>query len=370
MKQYDLAIIGGGLSGLSLAILQAKAGKEVILFEKNTYPFHRVCGEYISLESWSFLVSLGLELDKMNLPIIKKLEVSSPSGKLLNTNLDLGGFGISRYLLDFELSKIAISNGVIIKENTKVTELKYKNDEYEIKTDHDIYSAKKTIGSFGKRSNLDIDWKRPFIAQNRTSLNQYIGVKYHIKADFPKDLIALHNFKDGYCGISAIENDIYCLCYMTTKRNLKDNNNSIELMEENILKRNPHLKKILETCTKIWDAPQVISQISFEKKEQFYNGIPLVGDAAGMIAPLCGNGMSMALHGAYLINESLLKATIKTNYQSRWRHLFSTRLWVGRSIQRFFGNEIMTNIIIGFFKLQPRLLKYLISKTHGTDIGG
>lgn len=70
-KIYDIAITGGGLAGLSLAILQAKAGNSVVLFEKNSYPFHRVCGEYISLESWDFLESLGLPLGRNESSIIK-----------------------------------------------------------------------------------------------------------------------------------------------------------------------------------------------------------------------------------------------------------------------------------------------------------
>ena len=51
---YDLAIVGGGLAGLSLSIQMAKAGYKVILFEKEQYPFHRVCGEYISLGVMGF----------------------------------------------------------------------------------------------------------------------------------------------------------------------------------------------------------------------------------------------------------------------------------------------------------------------------
>jgi len=43
---YDLAIVGGGLAGLSFSIQMAKIGYSVILFEKEKYPFHRVCGEY------------------------------------------------------------------------------------------------------------------------------------------------------------------------------------------------------------------------------------------------------------------------------------------------------------------------------------
>src|SRR5437762_11749601 len=77
---YDTAIIGGGLAGLALAIQLAKENFRVIVFEKEIYPFHRVCGEYISFECWNFLESLGYPLSDMDLPAIKQLPVSSPNG--------------------------------------------------------------------------------------------------------------------------------------------------------------------------------------------------------------------------------------------------------------------------------------------------
>ncbi len=368
---YDIGIVGGGLAGLSLAILQAKEGRKVILFEKNSYPFHRVCGEYVSLESWDFVESLGLDLSKLNLPIIKNLIVSSPKGKTLKAKLDLGGFGISRYLLDFELAKIAKNMDVTILENTTVLDIITKSDsENEIVCQNETYLVKTAVGSFGKRSNIDINWKRKFIDKNRTTLNQYVGIKYHLITDFDKETIALHNFKDGYCGISAIENETHCLCYMTTKVNLKAHNNDINEMEENLLKRNPFLKNIFQNSTKLWKNPEVISQISFEQKEQNFNQINLIGDAAGMIAPLCGNGMSMAFHGAYLMHKIILEnpEDFNNKYSKEWSNKFSTRLWVGRTIQRFFGNEISTELLISFFRTQPWLLNFLISKTHGKDI--
>ncbi|HSU51462.1 MAG TPA: FAD-dependent oxidoreductase, partial [Segetibacter sp.] len=73
---YDLAIIGGGLAGLSLAIQCAEEGFKVVLFEKENYPFHKVCGEYISFESWPFLERLGVDLKALHLPVIKKLNLS------------------------------------------------------------------------------------------------------------------------------------------------------------------------------------------------------------------------------------------------------------------------------------------------------
>ena len=90
--------------------IRDRAGKQVVLFEKKTYPFHKVCGEYISMESWPFLESLGLPLQSMNLPQINKLQVSAPDGFLVNAALVLGGFGISRYKLDAMLKDIAIQH--------------------------------------------------------------------------------------------------------------------------------------------------------------------------------------------------------------------------------------------------------------------
>src|SRR3954470_897437 len=85
--QYDVAVIGGGLAGLSLAIQLAKKDFKVILFERERYPFHKVCGEYISMESWCFLQHLGVPLHEMHLPIIQKLHLTAPNGKSFITHL-------------------------------------------------------------------------------------------------------------------------------------------------------------------------------------------------------------------------------------------------------------------------------------------
>ncbi len=117
----DVIVAGGGLAGLSLAIQLGKAGRSVTLYEKETYPFHRVCGEYISNESYNFLEGLGFQITARQLPLINKLMVSSLSGKYLTSNLDTGGFGVSRYFVDDALCKIAKAHGVNVIEKSKVS---------------------------------------------------------------------------------------------------------------------------------------------------------------------------------------------------------------------------------------------------------
>jgi menaquinone-9 beta-reductase len=368
-----VAIVGGGLAGLALSIQLAKQGHTVIVLEKEQYPFHRVCGEYISMESWDFLKSLGVELEKMKVPIITRLQVSAVNGKLLQQKLPLGGFGISRYLLDHELVIIARATGVVVQENTKVNDIVFNQAEFNIDAFPKSYRAKVACGSYGKRSNIDIKWKRPFSFAAKNKLNNYIGVKYHIKTNFPIDTIALHNFENGYCGLVKIEDDKYNLCYLTTADNLQKSKGDIKTMEQKILGANPHLKKIFAESKKLYDVPVTISQISFDKKSQVENHVLMIGDAAGMITPLCGNGMSMALHGSKiatihvhdLLQGNITRAEMEKQYSLQWQRQFAHRLIMGRWIQRLFGSKWRTNFFISLVKPFPRLVRFLIKQTHG-----
>ena len=164
-------------------------------------------------------------------------------------------------------------------------------------------------------------------------MDNFIAVKYHVETDFPKDHIALHNFKDGYCGISKIEGNAYCLCYLTTAKNLRHAGNSIKKMEEEILQQNPFLKNIFSSATFLYQHPLTISQISFSRKSQVYEHILLTGDAAGSITPLCGNGMSMALHGSKIafkhintfLSGKIDRFEMEKRYETEWKNNFSRR---------------------------------------------
>jgi len=372
---YDLAIVGGGLGGLALSIQIARQGYTVTLFEKEQYPFHRVCGEYISLESWDFLQSLGVDLQSLNISSIKRLCVSAANGKSFEQKLPLGGFGISRYKLDHTLAQIAKQAGVVINEQTRVNDIHFSNEEFIIESSKGNCRSKVVAGSFGKRSNLDVKWKRPFILAKKNKLNNYIGVKYHIRHNFPVDTIALHNFEKGYCGIVKVEDDKYCLCYLTTADNLQNSGNDIRKMEQIILSVNPHLKKIFDECEMLWKEPIVISQISFDKKNLIEDHVLMIGDAAGMITPLCGNGMSMSMHASKIAAEQIPKflegtisrETMERNYSADWNKLFAGRLKAGRMLQRLFDNEWLTTFMVRLGKSFPGLIRILIKKTHGTS---
>lgn len=365
----NVTVIGGGLAGLITAIQLARAGVEVQLFEKKTYPHHRVCGEYISNETIPFLKSLGLFPEEFNPPEISKLQLTSVNGKAVMLPLDLGGFGISRYTFDNWLFEKAKAAGVTVSCNEEIVAVNFGDNQFQLKSNERATATDVVVGTFGKRSRLDRTLQRSFIYKR----SPYVGVKYHIKTEHPSSLISLHNFKDGYCGISNVEGGKSNLCYLSHRDNLK-RAGSIEEMERQILFRNPFLKRIFDQSEFLFSAPETINEISFETKAPVYNHILMCGDSAGMITPLCGNGMAMAIHSSKVLagmlipfckNDNASREKLEQTYRQKWTSLFAQRLWVGRQLQKLFGSTHASDFAVNLAKFGKPMSQYLVSKSHG-----
>jgi flavin-dependent dehydrogenase len=370
-EAYDCAIIGGGLAGLSLAIQLAAENRKVILFEKENYPFHKVCGEYISSESTGFLERLGIRLGEMDIPYITELLLTSPYGIQVKVPLDVCGIGISRYKLDEMLYRIALDKGAEVKINTRVMKVEFQDDLHKIAFEGGNITARTVSGAYGKNSNIDRQFGRNFVARNDSEL--FIAVKHQVRVPFNKNTVEMHNFPGGYCGMSAIEDDKINLSYITKIINLKESDNSIPAMEKKVLSVNPYLKKYFSTAEFLFEKPLVISHLCFGLKNTVDEHIIMLGDAAGNIAPLSGNGMSIALRSSLLafqainsfLDNKLSRTEMEQSYKLNWHEAFSKRINIARFINHSFGKSGLTDFNFLIFKVFPFLISSMSKQIHG-----
>lgn len=363
-----VSVIGGGIGGLLAAIQLAEAGIPCTLFERKSYPFHRVCGEYISNEVVPFLESMKLYPTSQDPVPISKFMLSSVAGTSVEIPLGLGGFGISRYAFDHFLYQKAVAAGVTVFLNTAVESVAFSDNSFTITTPQKQYESDIVIAAYGKRSGLDVKLQRGFIRKR----SPYLGVKYHVRYEHPSNLVALHNFPGGYCGINSVENNIVNLCYLVRRERLKASG-SIPEMEEKVLFRNPLLKEIFSNAEFVFQKPETINEVSFETKAPVENHLLMVGDSAGMITPLCGNGMAMAMHASliasrvvkrFCFDSTYPRSQMEQDYINQWKRAFQFRLWMGRQIQSLFGSERASTWSVMLMR-NTLLAKAIVKNTHG-----
>ncbi len=373
MKKADIGIVGGGLAGLTAAIHLASRGLKVLLFEKEKYPHHKVCGEYLSREILPYLESFNISLDSLNPKNIDQLIYSTPSGKEIEAKLKLGGIGISRYALDNYLYEKAKEQNVEIIQQTVAT-ISFEEEVFKIITlDNQIVAANVVLGAFGKRSSLDKKLNRSFIGKK----SGWLAVKAHYKLDnYPQNRVALHNFEGGYCGLSKTETGAVNVCYLASYESFKDHK-SINSFKDEVLCKNPQLKSFFDQATPLFDTDLSIAQVSFEKKSLVKDHILMLGDAAGLIHPLCGNGMAMAFHSAKIASESILKfynpnslsrSDIEKEYIKKWNHQFKSRMKMGSLLQKILLSPALAEASQNIIKTFPSLLPFIITKTHGKPV--
>lgn len=367
--QTDILIIGGGLAGLTAALHLQKTGIAVILIEKDNYPHHKVCGEYVSNEILPYLQWLDADPAIFHPSLLTKLQFSTIQGSSISTRLPLGGFGISRYQLDHFLYKKFVDKGGCVIQDT-VSNVVFEKDEFRIFTQTEKqFTARQVIGAYGKRSSLDLKLKRQFILQK----SPFLAVKAHYSGEFQNDLVALHNFKGGYCGVSKIEDQKINICYLADYKTFKTYKNTA-VYQEKVLYQNKHLKDIFERCTPLFEAPLTISQLSFGAREAVTDHMLMIGDTAALIHPLCGNGMAMAIHSAQICVELLIRffnggisgrTALEKHYIISWNQHFKSRLWMGNTLSAILRKEYLADKLISGIVKVPFILPLLIKKTHG-----
>lgn len=369
--EHQVVIAGGGLAGLSCAIHLRLLGLQVTLIEKSVYPHHKVCGEYVSNEIIPHLSFLGIDPFAAGAVRINRLIFSPPKGRPVNAELALGGFGLSRYVLDNLLFERAVSLGCTVVRDSVVF-MQFKDNRFEIETrSSGKLITRLAIGAYGKRSALDQKLSRSFAFKK----SPWLAVKGHFEGDFPDDLVGLHNFKGGYCGVSRIENGKINICYLCDYESFKKYGDISDFQAE-VLCRNPNLASIFNTCTPIFEQPLSISQVSFAKKQPVEQHVLMIGDTAGLIHPLCGNGMAMAVHSAKICAElssaflkgGISRTELEKGYRSAWNRNFKKRLFTGRVLSSLIRKEWLFKPLSGLLVKFPGILPFIIKQTHGQPI--
>ena len=379
LESYDAAIIGGGPAGATAAIYLAEYGFKVCLFEKKIFPRETLCGEFLSKEVIEIIKELNL-FDKfisLRPNPIDSFRFINDNGKELSSNFNFTAYGLRRSAFDALILGAARERGVKVFQPYEISEIEKCDVDYKVsaqnQNDMSIdLQCKFVIAAYGKQNILDKTLNRSFAGQ-KSFLN---GVKYHFTKSGLKNIlpneIRIYVSNGIYCGVNEVDDETITLAFLENRMTLKKSSRQ-NLIE--FISRIESFKNIFvgNSFEQINELPAYGSgNIYFGKRNLVENGVFMIGDAAGVIAPLAGDGIGMALQSAKLIASILVKSRkerlsdeeTEDLYRNSWKGLFTKRLFSASLIQKILLQSGFRNSAINLVKLFPSLLPKLIKITR------
>lgn len=375
MTPFDVAIIGGGLAGNRAAIQLADAGYSVVLCEAGSYPQHKVCGEFMSAGCRQLLKDVRVDLDAVGAASIRKTLITAPNGVCWQDDLPDAAIGISRFQLDTMLSAQAMLSGVDVRERTKITDVQGTlADGFTLQTQQrETMQARVVIGAYGKRSNLDRALKRSFLRTRQP----FIGMKQHARGLYIPNAVELHIVPGGYCGISHIEDGLTNICMLVREDTFREHGRGDQArFVAWMMTQNSALADRLSRAELQFDRWLSIAQVPFMPKALVEDDVLMVGDAAGMISPLTGDGMEMALSAGKIaadcvdsyFAQSLTPADLIARYEAEWQTTFTQRVRIGRFLQFVMLRAQLLGWGLRLINAIPQLGTYFIHQTRHVDL--
>lgn len=379
-KMVDVVIMGAGIAGSTAAIQLAEKGHHVLLIDRQVFPRHKTCGEFMSPETKEMLSYLGVNpLEHGIRPtIMKRARIVLPSGKEMEVRLPGEAWGISRYDLDLMLHKKALELGVNIKTKALVTNVQQKEDHtYLIETKQgqlrDTYYAKAVIGAYGLRKPRGVTTDQDV---ERRDLEVFVGVKSHYTGIQAADEVELYFCDGGYVGISPVKEDVVNVAALLSLEMVQRSGKSIEEILSGAASANSRLSDRLLEGTQVAGTQVSISPVRLSKVPEPWSFFPHIGDAMLMIPPLCGDGMSIALRSAMICSvatdqyllDKLSYLEWESSYTLEANREFSDLLRRARMIQKIaFSKANKIFPIMG--RVFPRLPSYLVKSTRLSEMG-
>ena len=338
----DVAIIGAGPAGSTLAALLASRGVNVALYDRDVFPRDKLCGEFLSYDALPILDALGVlaSIDAAPAPRITRCRVIG--ARTYEFDLPFAARGVSRLFLDELLLRTAQRSGAKVHEGVAVNDLRE-------------LTAKILVGAWGRWGRFDQQLGRGFV---RDRSHRNFGFKRHFTGPLT-DAIELYSFPRGYLGVNAVEGELTNICGLVHASRLAGHKGRWDAFVDTIRGEEPELNALFARYEPAQDHYLSSEPVIFRARSAVEGGVFMIGDASGVIDPLTGNGMAMAIQSALLAAPLIVRALEGANVEDEYRDAH----------RRFFAPRIAWSRRVAFLLSRPRLLDAMLTAVQSRKIG-
>jgi flavin-dependent dehydrogenase len=318
VASYDVIIVGGGPAGSAAAISLSANGVRTLLVEEKHMPREKLCGEFVTPESFPTLKRLGV-MDRMLAAggrQLTRLCLSPANGRLVQAafsdiSIEAGWvLSLSRARFDHVLFERARETGAecvegfavkqCITEKGRICGIEGLSLADGSMVEH---RAPIVIDASGRNSRLTIGRRDRVGGKRGTRL---YAMKAHLRdVRGIEDQVELYFFPEGYGGLSQIEDGLVNLCFIAGERTFGEAaGNPQRVLDRTVLKNDLARERL--AGARLSGKWMTVGPLVFGKRRRSQDGPIAIGDASGMIDPFTGTGIQIALRSGEIIAESIV----------------------------------------------------------------
>lgn len=333
----DVLVAGGGPVGLATALYAQRAGLEVAVLEPRPAPIDKACGEGLMPPAVQALAELGVEPPGRPLRGVRYVDGTYTAQALFP---DAAGRGVRRTALQGCLREVVAARGITVRQ-TAVTEL--RQDEAGVRVAG--LRARYLVGADGLHSTVRrlVGLHLPGRPMARW------GLRRHYRIEPWSELVEVHWSPTAEAYLTPVAHDLIGLAILSGHRSSFDDQ----------LARFPALAQRLSAATgsKVLGA----GPLRQRTRARVAGRVLLVGDAAGYVDALTGEGITVGLAAARLLVDCLV-ADRPQDYERLWsrssrryRTLTGGLLWAA-------GRPVLRRGIVRTAAAVPRVFELVVGQ--------
>ncbi|MEN3335336.1 MAG: hypothetical protein V7641_4701 [Blastocatellia bacterium] len=394
MTEYDAIIIGGGPAGTSAAITLAGRGLGVLLLEEKRMPRAKLCGEFITPESFPTLERLGVmsamlaagaqRLTQLSLVVASGKRVQTPMAAM--SDVAEWAMSLSRARFDQILFNQARAVGADCREGMAVKQClivdgRARGVEALSLADGKMvrYSAPLIVDASGRSSRLMVNREERRAGVRGSRL---YGLKAHLaNVEGINEQVELYFFPQGYGGLSLVEDDLVNLCFIAGERTFRAAGGDPQKIVEQTVMHNALARQRLRGAEVVgkWHS---VGPLAFGYRRLSQSGILAVGDASGMIDPFTGTGIQIALRTGELAAQAITEAMSEdaaaqpaslfdralSHYAEAYAREFGSRLKVAGWLRRVALSPAIAGPMASLLAISPGLTRRVLRATRSSGV--
>lgn len=307
----DVIVVGGGPAGSIAALLLARAGLKVRLFERSHMPRRKLCGDTINPGARAMLRRLGLEQEAEPGALAVDGMIVSGGGSMLRAAYPRGhrGLAITREVFDARLLAAAAQAGVEVNEGALVSGAVCDGAgrEATVRGVHlsrgghvSVERAPFVVAADGRHSRTAFGLG---ISRHPSHPRRWAIGAYYSDAEGVGSFGEMHVRAADYFGVAAVPGGLTNVCLVTADRARIARP---EASLRDLLAMEPRLRDRFARA-RVASPLAVLGPLAVLSSAAGTNGLVVAGDAAGFIDPMTGDGLRFAIRGAELAAESILQ---------------------------------------------------------------